>query len=267
MLIEMNDVSVERSKTRILDTISLCIPQRQHVAILGPNGSGKSTLLKLLMKFFYPSVIDGQTGRVLILGREEWNVWDLRQCLGFVSSEIDHHFMTGRSARLSALQSVLTGFFAAELEPEQDAISDLMRSDAERMLDAFHVNSKSPKCIGHMSTGERRRVLLARALVLQPQAIVLDEPTTGLDIRARAELLSILAELAAANTQIVLVTHHLEEILPCIDRTILLKAGKVFVDTHTSKALSNESISRLFDAKIQVERNAAGFYNTKLLAS
>ena len=266
MLIEMNDVSIERGKTRILDRVSLCIPQRQHVAIVGPNGSGKSTLLKLLMKFFYPSVIDGHTGRVLILGQEEWNVWNLRQHLGFVSSEIDHHFMVGRSARLSALQSVLTGFFAAELEPEPDAISDRMRSDAERILDAFQVDSKSPKCIGHMSTGERRRVLLARALVLKPQAIVLDEPTTGLDIRARAELLSVLTELAAASTQIVLVTHHLEEILPCIDRTILLKAGKVFVDTHTSTALNNESISKLFEAKIQVERNAAGFYNSKLVS-
>ncbi len=267
MLIELDDVSIERGKARILDRVNLSVPLGQHVAIVGPNGSGKSTLLKLLMKFFYPSVIDGQSGRVRILGQEEWNVWELRKHLGFVSSDIDHHFMAGRSARLTAMQSVLTGFFAAELEPEPDAISPSMQSDAERILDSFQVNSKSSKCIGHMSTGERRRVLLARALVLKPQAIVLDEPTTGLDIRARAELLTSLSVLAMAGTQIVLVTHHLEEILPCIDRTVLLKSGKVFIDTQTHLALSNESISNLFDAHIEVQHDSVGFFHARLLSS
>jgi len=266
MLIEIDSVSIERGKTRILDRVSLSVAQGQHVAIVGPNGSGKSTLLKLLMKFFYPSVIDGQSGRVLILGQEEWNVWELRKHLGFVSSDIDHHFMNGRSARLTAMQSVLTGFFAAELEPEPDAISPSMHSDAERILDVFQVDSQSPKCIGHMSTGERRRVLLARAMVLQPQAIVLDEPTTGLDIRARAELLTTLSNLATAGTQIVLVTHHLEEILPSIHRTILLKSGKVFIDTQTHLALSNESISNLFETQIEVKRDTAGFFHSRLVS-
>ncbi|HUP81802.1 MAG TPA: ATP-binding cassette domain-containing protein, partial [Pirellula sp.] len=103
-LIEMSDVSIERGITRILDRVNLRIPQGQHVAIVGPNGSGKSTLLKLLMKFFYPSVVDGQSGTIRILGQEEWNVWELRSQLGFVSSEIDQHFTLGRSARLNALQ-------------------------------------------------------------------------------------------------------------------------------------------------------------------
>ena len=114
-----------------------------------------------------------------------------------------------------------------------------------------------------MSTGERRRVLLARALVLQPQAIILDEPTTGLDIRARAELLTALSNLATAGTQIVLVTHHLEEILPSIQRTILLKSGKVFIDTQTHLALSNESISNLFETQIKVERDPSGFFHSR----
>ena len=92
MLIELDNVSIERGATRILDRVSLCIPQSQHVAIIGPNGCGKSTLLKLLMKFFYPSVIDGVSGTVKILGREDWNVWDMRSHLGFISAEIDHHF-------------------------------------------------------------------------------------------------------------------------------------------------------------------------------
>ena len=264
MLIEMNQVSIDRGSTRILDRISLRIPQSQHVAIVGPNGSGKSTLLKLLMKFFYPSVVDGQSGTVRILGQEEWNVWDLRSHLGFVSSEIDQHFTLGRSARLNALQSVLTGYFSGELEPDPGFVTDLMRSEAKRLLKLFQVDSASTKSIGHMSTGERRRVLLARALVPRPQAIVLDEPTAGLDIMARVKFLGELNHLASSGMQIVLVTHHLEEILPCIDRTVLLKAGKVFLDGPTSHALSGESISLLFDTRIFVERDAAGFFHARI---
>ncbi len=265
MLIEIQDVSVERGSTRILNHINLDISQRQHVAIVGPNGSGKSTLLKLLMKFFYPSVIDGQTGTIRILGQEEWNVWELRRHLGFVSSEIDHHFTIGRSARLNALHSVLTGFFSAELDPDPSNITSAMRADAEQALEWYQVNSKSPKAIGHMSTGERRRVLLARAMVQKPQAIVLDEPTNGLDIRARADLLRILNQLADAGTQIVLVTHHLEEILPSIQRTILLKAGEVFLDAQTHLALSEESISSLFDAPIRIDQDASGYFHSRIL--
>ena len=263
-LIEMSDVSIERGITRILDRVSLRIPQGQHVAIVGPNGSGKSTLLKLLMKFFYPSVVDGQSGTIRILGQEEWNVWELRSQLGFVSSEIDQHFTLGRSARLNALQSVITGFFSGELEPDPSLVSDAMRCEAIRQLNLFQVDHNSTKYIGHMSTGERRRVLLARSLVMRPQAVVLDEPTAGLDILARASFLCELNNLANTGVQIILVTHHLEEILPCIDRTILLKAGKVFSDCPTSIALSEESISSLFGRRIRVDRDGSGFYHSRL---
>ena len=263
-LIEMSDVSIERGSTRILDRISLRIPQGQNVAIVGPNGSGKSTLLKLLMKFFYPSVVDGQSGVIRILGQEEWNVWELRSQLGFVSSEIDQHFSMGRSARLNALQSVITGFFSGELEPDPSLVNDAMRSEAIRQLDLFQVDHNSTKYIGHMSTGERRRVLLARSLVMRPQALVLDEPTAGLDILARVNFLGELNNLANTGVQIILVTHHLEEILPCIDRTILLKAGRVFSDCPTSTALGEESISSLFETPILVDRDAAGFYHSRL---
>ena len=263
-LIEMSDVSIERGITRILDRVSLRIPQGQHVAIVGPNGSGKSTLLKLLMKFFYPSVVGGQSGTIRILGQEEWNVWELRSQLGFVSSEIDQHFTLGRSARLNALESVVTGFFSGELEPDPSLVNDAMRCEAIRLLNLFQVDHSSTKYIGHMSTGERRRVLLARSLVTRPQAVVLDEPTAGLDILARASFLCELNNLANTGVQIILVTHHLEEILPCIDRTILLKAGKVFSDCPTSIAINEETISSLFGTHILVDRDAAGFYHSRL---
>ena len=265
MLIEFGDVSIERGITRILDRISLCIPQSQHVAIVGPNGSGKSTLLKLLMKFFYPSVIDGNSGTVKILGREEWNVWDLRAHLGFISAEIDHHFSMGRSARLNALQAVLTGFSASELEPELDSVTIEMMNEARRLLSHFGMDGFQNKPIGHMSTGERRRVLLARAMVMNPKAIILDEPTSGLDLLAKAKLLNELNKLANSGTQIILVTHLMEEILPCIDRTILLKAGRIFFDGQTDQAIGDATLTSLFDAKVRIERDADGYFHALLV--
>jgi iron complex transport system ATP-binding protein len=264
MLIELDSVCIERSNTRILDSVSLQIPVGQHVAIIGPNGSGKSTLLKVLMKFFYPSVVHGEAGTVRILGREDWNVWELRLHLGFISSDIDHHFSLGRSARLTPLQSVLTGFSSSELEPPPNTITPEMIAEATRLLELFQIRADSRQSVGHMSTGERRRVLLARAMVFNPRAIILDEPTAGLDILARSKLLGELNVIAAQGTQIILVTHHLEEILPCIERTILLKSGQVFRDGSTQAGLTGEVISELFEAPIRVERTSSGYYRTFL---
>ncbi|HUP82180.1 MAG TPA: AAA family ATPase, partial [Pirellula sp.] len=109
-----------------------------------------------------------------------------------------------------------------------------------------------------------RRVLLARSLVMRPQAVILDEPTAGLDILARASFLCELNSLANSGVQIILVTHHLEEILPCIDRTILLKTGKVFLDCPTNIAICEESVSSLFGTRIRVDRDGSGFYHSRL---
>ncbi|MEQ1828781.1 MAG: ATP-binding cassette domain-containing protein [Pirellula sp.] len=259
-LIEFENVSLVRGTTQILDRIDLTVPSGQNIAIVGPNGSGKSSLLKLLMRFFYPSVVDGCSGSVRILGREEWNVWDLRSHLGFISSEIDHHFCIGRSARLTALEAILTGFSSSELEPDWESITSSMQREANEMLKMFHMLHMSSKPVGHMSTGERRRILLARAMVTHPQALILDEPTSGLDLTARHRFLAQVNKLATDGTQIVLVTHHLEEILPCIHRTVLLKQGRIDFDGPIDEAITNERISGLYDASIRVDRDSNGFH-------
>jgi iron complex transport system ATP-binding protein len=259
-LIDFENVSLVRGVTRILHQINLVISRGENVAIVGPNGSGKSSLLKMLMRFYYPSVVEGSSGRVRILGQETWNVWELRTQLGFISSEIDHHFCSGRSARLAALPVVLTGFVAGELEVESDAISTEMRRVACDLLHRFHMDPRSDKPIGHMSTGERRRVLLARAMALQPPALILDEPTSGLDLLARFRFLAQIEELANQGTQVVLVTHHLEELLPCLRRGVLLKQGQVFADGSISEVISEPTISALYDTPIRLHRDVHGYH-------
>ena len=118
--------------------------------------------------------------------------------------------------------------------------------------------------LGHMSTGERRRTLLARAIVHRPIALILDEPTSGLDLRAQAQLLHCLGELAAQGTTLILVTHHMQEILPCIQRTVLLDRGAVAWDGPTSEAMTADRLSQLFGCPLRVTRSPSGFYRVDI---
>ncbi len=252
-LLELDQVTVTRGPVRILDRISLSLPQGQHTAILGPNGSGKTSLLKLLMRQFYPS-IDGQhAGQVRILGREHWHIDQLRRQLGIVSSELDQAFAAGRSGRMTALEATLSGFSGVQLKRHlqydgQDAI-ERARESLER-LGAGHLEQRT---LDTMSTGERRRTLIARALVHRPAAVVLDEPTTGLDIAARAGLLGQLAQLADSGTTLLLVTHHIEEIIPAIEQVVFLDQGRIDSQGPVQSMLSAANLSRLFGIPLELD--------------
>jgi iron complex transport system ATP-binding protein len=263
-VLELRSVDVVRGTTSILENISLIVDQGEHTAILGPNGSGKSTLLKLLMRMMYPSIVAGKAGQMRMFGETEWNVWELRTKLGFVSSELDHHFIGGRSGRLSALQTVLTGLFSSELEPDPEAITPSMLNDARDALGLMEIDHLADRSVGHMSTGERRRVLLARALIHRPIALVLDEPTSGLDVRAQAQLLRRLDALSQWGTTLILVTHHFQEVIPCIQRTLLLGGGRIAFDGPTAEAMTSQRLSQVFGVPLQSHRSASGFWNVTL---
>jgi iron complex transport system ATP-binding protein len=263
-ILDLQNVSLVRGSTRILNQITLRVSQGEHLALLGPNGCGKSTLLKLLMRVLYPSVVDGQCGTVRLFGETEWNVWDLRTRLGFVSSELDQHFVGGRSGRLSVAQAVLTGFFSSELEPDPEQVTPSMVEQAKRALEMMEMETLKDRLLGHLSTGERRRVLLARAMIHHPQALVLDEPTTGLDLRAQSQLLRILERLAQDSTTLLLVTHHFEELLPCIQRTVLMRSGEIVFDGATNEAMDRERLNAVFGADLRVERTASGHWHVRV---
>lgn len=115
-----------------------------------------------------------------------------------------------------------------------------------------------------MSTGERRRVMLARSIVRKPIALILDEPTAGLDLYAQQQLLGELELLAESGTTLILVTHHIEEILPCIQRTILLERGTVSFDGTTAAALTSERVSQLFGCQVEIALRPSGYFQAIL---
>jgi iron complex transport system ATP-binding protein len=268
-LLRLRDVSVVRTVgqqvVRILDHLSLDIPQGQHTVILGPNGSGKTSLLKLLNRQFYPSVDEGQTGEVEILGRSCWNVEELRRRMGIVAGDLDREFALPRSGRMTALQAVLSGFDGVQLITFTDQNNADRVDDARHALYQVGAEHLTDRTLMTMSTGERRRVLIARALVPRPEALILDEPTTGLDIAARATFLSEIRRLAQSGITIILVTHHVEEIIPEIQAAVLLKSGRVFARGSCGHLIADKSMSELFEADVRVQRSPAGRYAMDVL--
>ncbi|TVP97723.1 MAG: ATP-binding cassette domain-containing protein [Planctomycetaceae bacterium] len=245
---------------RILDRISLTIERGEHTVILGPNGSGKTSLLKLLIRQFYPSVDDGQTGAVEIWGQTRWHIDELRKRMGVVSGELDREFSLPRSGRMTALQAVLSGFDGVQLLSFTAQHDAARIGEAARALRLVSAAALAERPLLTLSTGERRRVLIARALVHRPAALVLDEPTTGLDVVAAAAFLKTLSALADAGITLILVTHHIEEILPEIRRAVLLRDGRIFADGPCEDLLDGAMLSQLFGGVLEVGRGADGRY-------
>jgi iron complex transport system ATP-binding protein len=272
-MIQPDDVSLLRIRnatvlkgpgrgTPVLDGLSLEIPQGQHTAILGPNGSGKSSLIKLLTQEYRPLAPPGQGSTVELFGRDRWDIFQLRSLMGIVSPDVHTDLAAGAEGRaLSGLEVVVSGFFSTRgVQPYQHVSAD-MWNQGRRVLEFMEAAHLAEKPMPEMSTGEARRVLIARALVPDPPALLLDEPTTGLDMVATARFLGTLQRLAKRGKTIIFVTHHLHEIIPEVQRVVLLREGKVHLDGPKADVLTDESLSAAFGAPVQVDRHASGFYS------
>jgi iron complex transport system ATP-binding protein len=263
-LVEINDASVVLGGSRILDGLTLTIHAGEHTAILGPNGAGKSTLMKLLTLQVYPFANSNGTPPVRILGRERWDVFDLRAQLGIVSADLHDRFVHGNAAGvISGRDAVLSGYFASQGLFSHSRVSGAMRREAMAALDSVGAAHLAEATLDTMSTGEARRVLIARALVHKPKALVLDEPTRGLDLVSQHHFMERVRGIAQRGTTIVLVTHHADEIIPEIDRVILLSRGRVAYDGPKTTVLTVANLSNVFDAPLTVER-ANGYYNVRV---
>ncbi|KTF34929.1 ABC transporter ATP-binding protein [Xanthomonas vesicatoria] len=259
-LIELDHASVMRGQVRVLHALRLRIALGQHTAILGPNGCGKSSFIKLITRELYPLARgDGQPA-VKVLGQARWQVDRLRSQLGIVTGDLSVNLadMPG----LDVESAVLSGFFASYVVPPHREISDDMRARAREALALARALPLLDRPYAELSAGETRRVLIARALVNRPQALLLDEPSTGLDVVARRHLLDTLRDLARQGITLVLVTHHIEEIVPEIGRVILLRAGKVVADGPRDALLTDASLSATFDGPVRVHRDGERYWAT-----
>jgi iron complex transport system ATP-binding protein len=243
-----------RGHTVALKDVSLKIGLGEHVAILGPNGCGKSTLIKAITRECYPLVQEGSSVR--ILGEERWEVWELRKLLGIVSSDL----MATCTRAASGRDIVLSGFFSSiGIWPHQEVTLEMFER-ADRAMEMLEVSHLAERFTEEMSSGEARRVLLARALVHDPRALLLDEPSIALDLSAQHELRQTLRKLAQSGIGIVMVTHHLSDLIPEMDRVVLMNRGAIVADGPTREVLVEKKLVDLFGRPVELlERD--GYYN------
>jgi iron complex transport system ATP-binding protein len=245
-IIEIQKATVYRGRTKVFDQLSLEIIKGQSVAILGPNGSGKSTLLKLLNRELYP--VQNENSFLKVLGEELWNVWDLRRHLGIVSPDLQEHYL----GRVKGLEVLLSGIYSSVDIWSHQTFSDLDYQQAETLFKKLGIVHCREKRFAEMSTGEQRRLLLGRALIHDPEVLVLDEPTSGLDVQACFLYIEIVRDLLQSGKTIVLVTHHIHEIPPEIQRVVLLKNGQVMADGQKREILTSRCLTALFDIPVDL---------------
>jgi iron complex transport system ATP-binding protein len=253
-LLAFHHVSVMLGGKRVLHDISLRIGAGEHVAILGPNGCGKSTLIKTITRECYPLALPDSS--LTILGRDTWNVFELRPLLGIVSNEL----MRRCTREITGREMVLSGFFSSVGIQPYHEVTEAMVRKTEQVIELLEVPHLADREMTEMSSGEAHRLLIGRALVHDPLALLLDEPSNSLDFRAALELRDILRKLAQAGTGILMVTHHLPDILPEIDRVILLRQGRIFADGAKSELLNTERLTELFGLPVELARRD-GYYH------
>jgi iron complex transport system ATP-binding protein len=259
-LLQIQDATVVKNHTRVLDRITLEIAAGEHTAILGPNGAGKSSLIRLIAHQDYPLAHADGTPPLLIFGEELWNVTELRALVGIVSGDLQHSILAGTlPGRTRGLDAVLSGFFASYGLFRHHRLTPAMVEQGRRALALMEAAHLADTYIEAMSPGEVRRLMIARALVSDPRALLLDEPTTGLDLMARHRFLRTLQNLARHGKTIILVTHHIEEIFPEINRVILLQHGRVLLDGRKAEVLTSRHLSAMYEGPVTVQ-NANGYY-------
>jgi len=249
LLFELREAVVVREGRPILSVDRFVLEQGEHLAVLGPNGAGKSTLIRLLARDVRPLAHDDGSPAVLLRGRERWDLLEARRTFGFVSDALGDTFPQAVTAR----DAVLSGFFGSIGIHRHQRVTPAMLERADAMLDDLGVLPLRDRTVGTLSTGEARRVLIARALVHDPAMLILDEPCDGLDPSAAFHLLASIRAIAVEGRTIVLVTHHIDDIVPEIERVVMLKEGLIVRDGSKRDLLSDEAVSELYGIPAHVE--------------
>ena len=251
-VLDFNDVSVVRDRTRILDSLTWSVQPDERWVVLGPNGAGKTTLLQIASANMHPS-----SGAAHLLDERlgSSDVFELRPRIGFASSALAKR-IPGNEAVLDVVMTAAYSVTGRWNEEYEDV--DVRRS--RRVLAEWRLDALEERLFGTLSDGEQKRVQIARAVMTDPELLLLDEPAASLDLGAREELVQLLGEYASneESPAIVMVTHHVEEIPPGFTHALLLAKGAARAAGPIAEVITGEHLSDVFGLKIVVSTSENG---------
>lgn len=244
MIISLKNVSWQRDTTMILRDMNWEVKQGQHWCIVGLNGSGKTTMLNVVNGYIWPT-----TGQVEVLDHRfgDVDLRELRKRIGWVSTSLQQKLY----GHQTALTIVLSGKFATI--GLYDKTNEEDQKQAEELMEFLDCSSLAARTYDTLSQGQRQKVLIARALMANPDLLILDEPCTGLDIFAREQLLQMIEKITKQpnGPTLLYVTHHIEEITPCFTHTLLVKNGEIYKGDETENCLQSDVLSDFFDTPLK----------------
>ena len=255
-IIEFENIDVGYDEKVVLKNINLKIKSGEHFAILGANGTGKSTLMKLIQSQIHPR--HTKKFKKEIFGKSRYSIFELKKELGVITNDL-HNYFEKEAGYLTGFEVVLSGFYSSiGVFTHQDFTKKQIQKAIEVMNFLEIIDLKNKK-VSSMSTGQLRKCIVARALIHDPKAFVLDEPTVGLDIKAQINFIKLLQKISLKST-IILVTHHLEEIFPEIKNVALIYNNTIFKIGKKEDILNSENLSTIFDIKIEVKQKNKRYY-------
>ncbi|WP_053362998.1 ABC transporter ATP-binding protein [Bacillus sp. FJAT-27251] len=247
-IISLKNIVWHRSGKEILKNVSWTVEKGEHWALLGLNGSGKTSILKMITGYQWPN-----GGEVSVLGNVfgKTNIPELRKSIGWVSSSLDDQYQSRPGD--TAFEVVLSGKFASI-----GLYEDITEKDADKareLMRQFRISHLADQLIISLSQGERRRAMIARALMSSPRLLILDEPCNGLDIYSKEELLGTIEEMVGkpGGPTLLYVTHHIEEIVPSVSHALLIESGEVVAEGEKASTLTESLLERTFKVPISVD--------------
>jgi iron complex transport system ATP-binding protein len=259
-IIDFENIHVSYDDKLILKEINLKIENNQHWAILGANGSGKSTLIKLISSQIHPR--QNYPHKKLILGKERYSLFDLRKAMGIITNDL-HNYFYDQGNFLTGYEIVLSGYYSSIGVFKHQDFTQEQHDKANEILEYLEITDLKDKIVAKMSTGQLRKCIIGRALIHEPKAFILDEPTVGLDIKAQLNFIQLLRKLSQKAT-IILVTHHIEEIFEEVSHVALIKDETIFKQGKKEDILNSENISNTFGVKLKINSSNNRYFIEKV---
>ena len=250
--LEAKNISCFKNEYEVVKDLSLKLKYSENVILIGPNGSGKSSLIELINRNIYPVLKKDTIFK--LFNKELINIWELRKKISTVNTDVKSRI----NAKLTVFDLIISGLYGKYCKISYKSDKDVLL--AENLINKMLITKLSQKYFSHLSEGEKQIALIARALIKNPEILILDEPIANLDLKSRFYVTDQINELTKLNTKIICITHDISMITDIYDRVIMLKNRKIIADGTQNETLNSKNLSILFDINIHINKHK-GFWH------